>query len=145
MSTLQAIYALSSGVPGFLIRNADTYAKWSHVGILTPQNTIIESRAFKGVTETPVENFLARYPQAGKTQRVDIECPDPEAALAWARLQLGKGYDYLAVFSLAIRESWQKDDCWHCAELLEAALVKGGAKRFKDTPWHISPNISYMV
>lgn len=147
MPVLTAVYARSHTVGGVLLRNADLVGhRWSHCGIVTPEGTVVESRAFKGVVETAWDDFVARYPGTGQRSFKDVQCVDPAAGVAWARVQIGKGYDYPAIFGLALgRESWQEDDRWHCSELLETALVFAGKRRFLDNAAVISPNLSYMV
>lgn len=142
MAKLRVVYTRSHTIGGILIRWRDPYGAWSHCAVITPDNTVVESRAFHGVVETPLDEFLSRYP---RYQIVDIECPNPDLGVAWARSQLGKGYDYLSIFGMALRRSWQSTDKWHCAELLEMASIKSGKERFRDSPSHISPNLSYWV
>jgi hypothetical protein len=142
MQFANIIYARSHSLGGILIRNHEAFGRWSHCGLMTPDNTVLESRAFHGVTETPHREFVGRYPFSCI---VSIDCPRPELAIGWFRDQLGKGYDYLAILGLLARRSWQEDDRWHCCEAVEMALTVGGHQRFRDSPWRISPNASYMV
>lgn len=144
MSGLVAIYARGWSIGSLLIRNADSGkgSRWSHCGILTPEQTVIEAQVRHGVTETPLAEFLARY---SRVQQVQVHCLRPDRGISWARSQIGKGYDYLGVLGNWARESWEDESRWHCAELLEAALVKAGRRRFRDAPWLIRPNHSFMV
>lgn len=144
MSTITVVYARSHNIGGLLIRHADRWGRWSHCGIVSERNTVIEALAFKGVVETPVDDFFERY-EAGRTAIVSIKCAEPEVGLLWAKAQIGKGYDYLAVLGSAIRESWQEPDRWMCSELVESTLAAAGNRRFRDGPARISPNLSYMV
>lgn len=144
MPDLVVAYCRSATLGGFLIRNADRWGHWSHCGLLTPDETVIEARAFHGVVEVPRSEFAQRY-YSGALSYATIECPDPAAALSWARAQVGKGYDYGAVLGNLVRESWQDDSRWTCSELIEGALAQGGRARFRDAGWRISPNLSAMV
>lgn len=144
MSTLTLVYARSLTLGGLLIRNADRWGRWSHCGIVTEEGTVIEALARHGVVETPSDDFVERYKHGAWAYRL-VECPEPARAISWARTQLGKGYDFGAIFGNLLRESWQEDDRWMCSELVEAALVQGGRRRFEDAPWRISPNLSFMV
>lgn len=145
MAKLTVIYARSATLGGVLIRARDPFGKWSHCAVMTDDHSVIEAESLKGVVETPLGDFLARYP--GQTQRefVEVECPDPSAGIAWARTQVGKGYDYLAIFGLLTRGSWQSDGRWMCSELAERTLIESGRSRFRDFPHHISPNLSWMT
>lgn len=142
MSRVTAVYSRGFSIGSLLIRHADRFGSWSHCGLLTPEGTVIEARAFHGVVETPFAEFANR---ASHYWLRDIECPNPEAAIAWYRSQIGKGYDYLAIFGLLFRNSWQSDNRWHCAEGLEMALVYGNRRRFRWDAWRISPNMSWVV
>lgn len=145
MPSLHVVYARSHTLGGLLIRAREAFGQWSHCGIVTPQGTVVEALAFRGVIETPMDAFVARYPQPSQRRQEVIPCPDPDAGLAWARSQLGQGYDYLAIAGLAFRNSWQEPGRWQCAELLEAALVHAGRRRFRSAPYRISPNVSWMA
>ena len=142
MSTLIAVYSRSATLGGLLLRYSDRWGGWSHCGVVTPQNTIIEARAFHGVVESSMAEFVGRCSHCEFT-RIDV--PDADAGVAWAREQLGKPYDYGAVAGNLFRESWQDDDKWECSELLEGAVAKAGRPRFRQQTWRISPNLSWSV
>ena len=147
LPTLTIAYARSHTLAGVLIRNAGlTGQRWSHCGMVDHcTGSVVESVPRRGVVETPGEAFKGRYPGAGQISYLEVACPRPETALAWARGQLGKPYDYWAIAGVLLRQSWAETDRWHCAELVERALVAGGRQRFRDAPWYISPNSSYQV
>jgi uncharacterized protein YycO len=141
MPTLTIIYCRSITIGGILIRAREPFGKWSHCGIVTGNNSVVEARAFHGVTEGSLSGFLQRYP----THEIcKIECPDPDSGIAWARTQVGKSYDYLSILGLATRNSWQDNDKWQCSELVETAIEKAGRVRFRKNPSFISPNMSWM-
>jgi hypothetical protein len=144
MPALRAIYARGHSLTSWAIRNADTgrQARWSHCGVVTPEGTVIEARLFKGVVETAMADFLKRY---SKTEQVDIECPDPAAGLEFARCLLGWGYDYLGALGNFFRADWHQAWRLHCAHALELIVIAAGRERFRDEPWFVRPNQSYMV
>lgn len=144
MAALVVAYCRSPSIGGFLIRNADRWGRWSHCALLTPHDTVIEARAFHGAVETNGTEFFERY-KRGALIYATVECPDPAAAVTWAREQVGKPYDYGAILGNLVRESWQEDNAWTCSELVEGALAVARRPRFRDAGWHISPNQSYMV
>jgi uncharacterized protein YycO len=142
--TVVVVYARSHSIGGLYIRHMDRFGKWSHCGIVTPENTVIEAMAFKGVIETPIQEFYARYD--GRTELRNIWCPSPTNAVEFARKQLGKGYDYAGALGIAFRrKSWADDSNWQCSELVEAAVKEGGNQRFDEAPSIITPSLSYMV
>jgi hypothetical protein len=63
----------------------------------------------------------------------------------WTKAQIGKGYDYAGALGVPFRSHWQDDSCWHCGELIEAALAAGGRMRWRDTKAAISPQESWDV
>lgn len=148
MGVLRVIYARSHTLGGLWIRHHDNVAprRWSHSGAIVDTGPgepfVIEARAFHGVTQTPLDEFIERY---SATEIVEYEAPDPKAGDEWACAQIGKRYDYLAVFGRAFRTSWQDEGSWHCQELNEQRLVLAGARRFRSEPALITPNLGYMV
>jgi uncharacterized protein YycO len=144
MALITVLYARSLTIGGLLIRHRDPYGRWSHAAVDTGEGTVIEARFFQGVTETPLEKFLLRYGDR-RLEAHGIDCPDPAAGIAWARQQVGKPYDWRSVVGLGLRLSWQEEDSWQCAELVEAALLHAGRARFRSAPYRITPNISWMA
>lgn len=142
MSHLTVLFSRSYRLGSPIIRLADRWGQWSHCGLLMPDDTLVEARAFHGVVRGPVDEFIDR---ASEWSARDIEVPDPEAAYAWAEQQIGKGYDYGAVIANLLREDGQSPERYDCAELVEAAVVAAGRERFRCALWKLSPNQIYMV
>lgn len=140
---MQIIYARSHTVGGWLIRAAQAFAPWSHAGIVTPDETVINARAGHGVVEEPLADFLRRY---SATHRVEVACPDENEALWWARQRIGDGYDWLAVLRFIVGRTVHQDRRrWHCVELVESALIAGGRPRWRIEPARITPWQSYIA
>ena len=91
---------------------------------------------------TPVNDWIHRYPAV---DFVDIECPDPKAAEAFAIAQLGKKYDWLGCFGVPWRARWHDDSKWYCSELVEASLIAGGRHRWRLEKTGVSPMESWIV
>lgn len=138
---MRAIYSRSL-MPGSFVICALTWSKWSHCGVVTPDGTVIEAAAFHGVREISASEFLA-----GKTSTLirEIPVPDDAAAIAFARTQVGKPYDYLGVAGIGLHRDWQQDDRWFCSELVEAAAAAGGRPRFINDARRVTPQESWMV
>jgi hypothetical protein len=141
MPALAVIYSRNHGAGSVLIRAASWWGRWSHVAIVDGGD-VIEARAWHGVVRTPLALHLAR---ASAHERVDIECPDPLAALTFARAAVGAGYDWGGLFGIALHERTEDPGRWFCSELVEAALVAGGRDRFRELPSRITPTASYLV
>ena len=144
MPSLTVVYARSHTVGGLLIRFRDPFGRWSHCGVVTERQTVIEAESFKGVVETDIQEFVSRYKSAAYAF-VEVECPNPQAGIDWYRGQVGRGYDYLGILGLALRTGWEDRNKWQCAEGVETSLIHAGKNRFRNQPSFISPSLSYMV
>lgn len=147
MGVLRVIYARSHTLGGLWIRHHDNVApgRWSHAGAIVETRGVpfvVEARAFHGVTATPLAEFIQRYEA---TEVVGYLVPDEKAGDDWMCAQIGKGYDYLAVFGRLFRRGWEGPTRWHCQELVEGRFVAAGHRRFRSSPALITPNLGYMV
>lgn len=136
------IYSRDHSLGSVLVRAGSWWAQWGHCGLVTPQGTVIEARAMNGVGEASLHNVQAR---SSKFTIVEVDCPDPAAAIAFARQQLGKPYDWGGIFGMVAREPWARDDRWFCSELVEAALAAGGRRRFRLDVTRVTPSMSFHV
>ena len=67
------------------------------------------------------------------------------AAIAWAREQIGCGYDYGAIAGFVLREPLERPRRWQCVELVETALRMAGRPRFRRPEHRITVAQSYMA
>ena len=145
MSTVKLIYCRSRTIGGILIRLGQWWDQWNHCAIVGETGkTVLHARAFKGVVEEPIDEFLARYT---KYDVVDCEIPDKKAFYEFARAQLGKKYDYGSIVTfitnkIGIKESPNR---LQCAEYVELCRIKGGRSVFRVSPSTITPSQSYKV
>lgn len=139
---LTVLYCRSWTVFGVLIRLSQWFGRYSHVAILTPQMTVIDARAFSGVRETPYEDWAKGY---SRVEKVKVACPNPDAALRFARSAVGDGYDYRGLANFVLRRLGQDADRWNCVELVEHSLFNGGRMRFRTPLSRITPHQSHMV
>lgn len=139
---LPIIYSRERSLGSIAVRAGSWWGQWGHCGLVTPQGTVIEAVAFGGVVESSLHHAQAR---ASKWAIVEVECPDPVAAVAFARQQLGKPYDWGGIFGMVAREPWARDDRWFCSELVEAALAAGGRRRFRVETHRVTPAMSFNV
>ena len=142
MSHLEVVYSRSRTVGGWLIRAASWWDQWSHCGLVTPDGTVVEARAFAGVVETPMHEFADRY---SALNTVRIEVPSPADGLAWVRQQIGSPYDYGAIAEFVVRKPLAGPRRWQCVELVETALSVAGRVRFRRPAHRITVSQSYMV
>lgn len=138
---MQVVYCRRLNLGSLLLRTG-MWSSWSHCAIVTPDRTVLEASAFHGVVERPFAEFIA---DKSASSRKTIEVPNDAAAIAWARRQVGKPYDWLGAVGLALHREWQQDDSWFCSEFVEAAAVQGGRQRFVNQARRVTPQSSWMV
>lgn len=140
---ITAAFSRKSNLGSFFTRLVTGASRWSHCAIVDlHRNVVIEALLFKGVVATPLDEWLNRH---HSFEIVEIECPDPDAALRFAREQLGKRYDYLGALGAPFRAPWGRNGRWYCSELLESALASAGRRRWRLDRRGVSPAESYMV
>lgn len=140
---MELIFARQLTVSSALLRLAQWFSLWSHVGIADGPLVIEALALHGGVVATPRAEFMARV---SEWQSVEVPVPDEHEALWFARQQVGKPYDWLGVLGIAFRErAWAEPDSWYCTELAEAALAAGGLKRWRDDVPGITLNMSYYA
>ena len=70
-------------------------------------------------------------------------CQDPQAAMGWARSQVGLRYDLLALLGLLLHRDWSSPRKWECARFAGVALANGGSAPLRKedldraTPQHL--------
>lgn len=138
MPTLTLIYGRSHTL-GSLIVRVGTLSVWGHVGVVTPERTVIEAKAWQGVVERPIGEVIAGM---SHHELVDVACLEPSAGIAWARSTLGRPYDWAGVLAVPGRRDWHAADRWFCSEHAEQALVMAGRPRFRRV-WRVTPGMSY--
>lgn len=95
-----------------------TWSRWSHCGIIIG-DSVIESTAMRGVTVTPLADFIARY-KSHHIATVMVK-DDVWSAQERAMAEVGKGYDFLAIFGILFRTGWSNGNRWFCSELVAHA------------------------
>lgn len=137
---MKAVYAKNNTIGSWVIR-LFTFSKWSHVAVLIDEFSIIDSTARYGVRVSDFSDFKSKHDYV----IIDRELQDSEAALDFLFKQVGKKYDWSAIFGIILQRNWQEDDKWFCAELWEAASIQGGTRKFRDDPYRITPQQSWAV
>lgn len=143
-NTLTAVFARNHSLGSVLIRVLGAWGgQWSHCAIVDKTtNSVIEARYPMGVVETPLVDFLIRY---SKYEFVEIECPNPDKAIAFARNELGKKYDLLGLLGFIIKEPIARLQEWFCNELLEDSIIAGDRIRFRVPSRKITVEQSFRV
>lgn len=137
MDTVALLFSTTSSPFSWLIRLL-TWSRWSHVSIVDG-DTIIQAHALHGVTRTP---YAEAIETAKACELVRFKCNNP-AVIAAAASQIGKKYDWTALWGFLFRRDWQEEDSWFCSELVEWSFLKAGEPHFKPdrlrriTPEHL--------
>lgn len=102
---------------------AATASIWSHVACEIG-DAVYEARAATGVRRTTRYAALAGASAVGHAR---VDCND-HLARRWLLDQLGKPYDWSAVWSWFGSRDWQDEDCWFCSELAARAAEAGNRR-----------------
>lgn len=139
MDTVAVLFSTTNSPFSWLIRMI-TWSRWSHVSIVDG-DTIIQAHALHGVVRSSLAEAIDT---AKRVQLVRLPASNPAAVIAAAASQIGKPYDWTALFGFLVRRDWQADDSWFCSELVAWAFDKGGSPLFRldalhrVTPEHIA-------
>lgn len=111
---MKVILATDNRVTSLAIKTF-TFSKWHHAGVILGDK-VIEARAWEGVVESSLEEFKNRYP---KTLIIDIPHKGDYQQKLYS--QLGKPYDWGAIFKFVFRGDWSEESKWFCFELVAYA------------------------
>lgn len=129
-------FSRGSGLAGGIVRWS-TWSQFAHVGFyLSDVKMVLDATPELGVSiRAPSDDETTEYYRIlAPTRAID-------AAIAWAKLQVGKPYDWTAIYGMAIRRDWHTNRKWFCSEFVEGAmaqadwpLVRGGRYLDRITP-----------
>jgi len=119
-----------------------TWSRWSHVGIISGGH-VIEAHALHGVVKTPIHEAI----ESADQYLVElVPCSNPAGVLAAATRQIGKSYDWLALFGFLFRRDWQAIDKWFCSELVAWSFQAAGCPLFRaERLRRVTPEHLYML
>lgn len=126
---MRTLFVTNDSVASWLITGFDS-SRASHCGIAFAQRpgmVLDATWSHGGVRWYPEDEWLKMHGRR-LVAEYDVALPDEGGAYAWACMQFGKGYDYGALFGMALLRDWQDDAAWYCFELAIAAHVQGGLK-----------------
>jgi uncharacterized protein YycO len=127
---LKIIFGSSTKIGGKAIRGW-TWSKWSHCGLLfdhphyLSQPKVYEAVAFKGVITTSLNDFIDRYKSVAVVS-VTVDAATYLNAKAIAEAELGKHYDYLAIFGIVFQRDWHNPNRWICSEYVPFVFEEAG-------------------
>ena len=126
---------LRQNTAGSMFLRSAMWSDWSHVALVNSSDDAIESRAFAGVKMTTLREATA---VAAKWTVRAVVC-DESSAWSFAVQQLGKPYDWGAVFGIGLHRDWNADDKWFCSELVAASLMAGGTMIVNKPTGRVTP------
>lgn len=140
------VYVRGHSLESLAVRAASWFGPWSHLGIVTQQDTVIHCQVRKGVVEEPWDEFISGY--SARSVRA-VPCESEDDGIAWARRHIGCGYDYGAIINAISSKFGRRpsEDRYQCAEFVEYALKAAGRSRFRpDVPLSsLTVHQSYIV
>lgn len=132
----------TSNLPGAVLIRAVTWSKWSHVAVVLEDGSAIEA-TWPRVRRVDVEEIKAKH---SKWCVVDVPLLDEQAAIDFAMAQLGKPYDWTALFGILFHRKWDDKEKWFCSELVTSAIEAGGLNLFrKEFISRISPQFLWIM
>lgn len=108
---MKVVLSTDNKVHSWLIRTF-TWSKWSHGGIVI-NDKVYEATAKNGVVETPLDEYKKRY-----TVNKFVDIPHQGDYQQRAISQLGKDYDWGAIFKFVLRGDWSELSKWFCFEYI---------------------------
>lgn len=113
---MKIIFGTDNQIGSLAIR-LKTWSNWSHVGVVL-NDDVVEATASHGVVKSTLEDFKSRYPKH-KIVNIHHKGDYQQRVLS----QVGKPYDWGAIFKFMFRGDWDDTDKWFCFEL--AAYASG--------------------
>jgi uncharacterized protein YycO len=130
------------GLAGAIVRFA-TWSQFSHVGFRLDDGRVLDACPGIGVSiheQIDEESDHAEY--------FSIEAPKViiAGAVEWAKTQVGKSYDWTAIYGMAFRRDWHDDRAWFCSELVTAAFDQQHWPLIRDSDQYdrITPRDTHM-
>lgn len=132
--SVRAQFVLARGLSSALIQLAGGGTRalgFSHVDLLLPTGELLGSRTdFPINGQTGVQIRPWGYGSKEWIREVLMELPatpqQTDAFYAFAKAQVGKPYDKLAIAAFFTDRDWREDDAWFCDELLLSATERAG-------------------
>ena len=112
---IQLRFITGNSLVSWLIRQV-TWAEYSHVDLILPGEGLLGAQG-DGVKIRPFD-----YCKPTKIAVGEIDWPpDVEAKfIAFARAQVGKPYDYSALWGNLLHRDWHDPRAWYCSEVFAA-------------------------
>ena len=142
------LFSTTSNIASKFIRLV-TWGNYSHVEALDKDGFLTGAEFPKGGVSQP---YQKRFELATKCRLVKVDIADTEAFYKFLYAQIGKPYDWKAIFGYLFRKNWDQDNEWFCSELIAKAAIEGKTplatfKSFKISPRDLlmNPNVETIT
>lgn len=137
---MQIVFCNSNMIGSWIIRKL-TFSKWSHVAILDGEDVI--EAVWPRVRRTSFKHLVESHKDF---EVVDITVGSDVSALAFASSQIGKRYDWRALFGLVTpTRDWERPEEWDCAELVAASINYGSTVPLFRDKARVTPQMLYLL
>jgi len=130
-------FCKSNNLGGWLIR-LFTFSRWNHAAVEV-DGLVWDSTARYGVRVWTLESFHNQWDEIETRELSNINSTN------FLRKQLGKKYDWTALFAFPFRKDWDNPDKWFCSELVMQALISGGYKFTHLPAYRITPRDLWIL
>lgn len=139
---MKILFCRSHGFVSWAIR-IFTWSRWGHVAVLAPDNMTVYEAVWPRVHKTTLATL---HKEEAVIQAVEMHLLRPEAAIQWLEQQVGKPYDWKALFGFVFHRDWASPKKWFCSELAAMAWDKGGSPLFRrNAVFRISPGMLWLI
>lgn len=135
---MQFIFTRSHTLDSFVVR-VFTWSRWSHVGVIV-NGMVIDAMPKSGVRHLSLKKVIA---QSSDYEIISVDVPNEKEIIEFGLAQVGKPYDWSAIFSIVFSRDWHEEDKWICSELWAAAFEKFGIKAFPTSAQRVTPEDWY--
>lgn len=143
------LFSDSKGLGPMVIRWF-TRSKWSHVDIVLSDDLSDPTSRLVGAVPGGVKDYTLqeRVSHAKRAVAIKLEphglLPDQveeahKSAVEWLGRQIGRPYDWMAIFlAIGLNRNWRDEDNWFCSELAATFALRVGAPV-------VDPDVHYRV
>lgn len=111
------------------------WSNYHHCG-LVKDNEVIHASFRHGIIKQNLYSFCSKYK---KIKFCHVDNVNQEKAWNWALKQVGKNYDWKALFGLLLRKNFYDDNKYFCSELIECAIYQGGVELIRKEASRVTP------
>lgn len=111
MTTIR--FTRGSGLAGAIVR-IGTWSDFAHVGFKLDDGSVLDATPEFGVS-------VRMATDTDDTEYWKILAPKAhiEGMVAWGLTQVGKPYDWSAIYGFAVHRDWHNDAHWFCSEYVQ--------------------------